>query len=194
MTPGGGKKTSHCRTNFPSCLAVGSGCSQQRARELQSKQVIALSRRIAQRSCPEVARDAGQQRQSSYRGAGDLKTNEPCKGEDPANSQQHAAGADIQSSGKLQKLIAFTIMTAHKNGDGQGKSRPHSPLCVPSDCSHAQLPQRTTSSSGNRSIWGATFGVGTRKTGTKDIGTPQPSTRNPCQQGSNRELIRFFFA
>lgn len=59
--------------------------------------------------------------------------------QDPPNSDQHSAGADIERSRKFQKFFPFRVMAAHKNRDGKRQSIPLAPLSPPIYPVHAQF-------------------------------------------------------
>lgn len=107
------KSFSQRRSNFPS------GGGEQGTGEFNPYQLVAVGganvyhARLQAAHCPRQV-DSVRERRAGY-----LQRNPGRERQGAGYGEQDAAGAEIQSRGKLKKFLASVVMGPHKHGDGQ---------------------------------------------------------------------------
>jgi len=93
-------------------------------RKLEADQLIPLGARTPDVARPKIPRGRGQIRRRKQGSAGDFQQNLRGERQRAAYGHQGSAGGNVQSRGKLQQLLAISVLTSDKNRNCQGQTRP----------------------------------------------------------------------
>ena len=183
---------SHRGSDFAPPQAVRGGRMQQRTRELQPEQIVALGGGSAKRLGDERPGSARQGRQSCHGGAGDLQAELGSSRQYPAHGDQHTTGAHVQGRGKLKELLPLPSRLRTKTGIASG------------NLAHLRrsLPGRTPFMQNSpKAHWPGQFSILVANSWAKDRGNrdngpylPPVPTAKPVRDRASAGLIFVFYS
>jgi len=144
----GGKRFSHQRSNLPSddlAVSVG-GLTDQRAKEPETHQMVALGMGYSHGSGSQNPRGFGSRVQSWGRWVGDFEQDVGCRGQRPPKHNQRSARRHVHGSREFQEILSIIATSTHEDRYGQRQTRPaatfDSLLCSLQECSStSSLPE-----------------------------------------------------